>query len=306
MRSELDPTPAQEGSATGASDRGRPAAAASQPTADPTAVTAPTGDPIRAADGSAVLEPQMSRGAAALDVVCPYLRSPGGTWRGTRPQRDHRCWAQSPPAPLSTLTQATLCLTVAHTGCGIYTAELQRRAGELARDRIAPERLSRSRFGALVQPVPLAMDAVGERGLSSAPADRTRLVGAVLIGIVAVVVLSVGIYVLGSQAAPPALIVGLASPSARATVPLPTAPTTLVPSPIPTGAGPPSPSTLPIPTAGPSASPAIAHTYRVKRGDTLRGIALRFGVTKAAVRAVNDLGTPPVLTPGQVINIPAS
>ena len=45
---------------------------------------------------------------------------------------------------------------------------------------------------------------------------------------------------------------------------------------------------------------------RVKRGDTLRGIAQRFGVSRAALLAVNDLGNPPRVSPGQVINIPVA
>ena len=42
----------------------------------------------------------------------------------------------------------------------------------------------------------------------------------------------------------------------------------------------------------------------MKAGDTLGSIARKFGVTKAQLRAVNDLGNPPVLTLGQIINIP--
>ncbi len=327
MRSELDPTPAPEGSATGASvtsgsplDTTTPASGTPSPTGTPMAVApppvgAPPADrisvatlepePTYAAEDVVVPQPEMPRGVAALDVVCPYLRSPDGTWRSTRPLRDHRCWAQSPPAPLSMLTQARLCLTVAHTGCAIYTAELQRRADELARDRIAPERLSASRFGALVQPVPLAMDAPGEHRLPSTPAGRATLVAAALLGLLAVIVLAGGIYVLGSGpgATPP--ILGLASPTAAASVTLPKTSATLGPTPGLTPTAPPPSVTL-TSTPVPLATPAIARRYKVKQGDTLRSIAQRFGVTKAGILAVNDLGSPPVLTPGDTINIPAA
>jgi hypothetical protein len=262
-------------------------------------------DPGYPSGGHAVPPPEVPRGIAALDVVCAYLRSPDGTWRSTRPLRDHRCWAQSPPAPLSTLTQARLCLTVTHTGCAFYTAELQRRADELARDRIAPERLSGSRFGALVQPVPLAMDAPGEHRLPSTPAGRARLAAAGLLGFLLVIVLASGIYVLGSPGATPPLI-GLASPTATRSATLPATPATFAPTPGPTPSATPPPSVAPTATPAPSASPAIARTYKVKQGDTLHSIAQRFGVTKAAILAVNDLGSPPVLTPGQTINIPAA
>jgi LysM repeat protein len=42
----------------------------------------------------------------------------------------------------------------------------------------------------------------------------------------------------------------------------------------------------------------------VKASDTLRRIARRFGVTVDQLLAVNDLGDPPTITPGQSINIP--
>jgi hypothetical protein len=247
----------------------------------------------------------MPHGTAALDVVCPYLRSADGTWRSIRPQRDHRCWAQSPPAALPTLTQEDLCLTTAHTGCPFYGAELQRRAQELARDRIAPERLSRSRFGAMVQPVPLAIDLPGENRFAALPEDRARLVGAALVGILAFVILAGGIYVFASHPAATPPIVGLASPTAIATAPLPTTRSTPATTPRPTRGTTPPPTTAPSLTPGPSTTPAIARTYRVRPGDTLGSIARRFRVTKAALLAVNDLGNPPALTPGQSINIPA-
>ena len=307
MRSELDPTPAPEGSASGASVPSGPPPATTPPPADRTAAATLAAGPTHPADLASAPRPEMPRGTAALDVVCPYLRSPDGTWRRTRPQRDHRCWAQSPPAPLSALTQARLCLTVTHTGCAYYTAELERRADELARDRIAPERLSGSRFGALVQPVPLAMDVPGEHRLPSTPTGRARLVAIALVGILSVAVLAGGIYVLGSGPAATPPIIGRASPTAIASVPLSTTPATLAPTPDQTQRASPPPSVLPTPTPGPSAStPAIARTYKVKPGDTLRSIAQRFGVTKAALLAVNSLGNPPVLTPGDFINIPVA
>jgi LysM repeat protein len=281
MRSELDPTPAPEGNATG------------------------TLEPSHPADAVALPRPEMPRGTAALDVVCPYLRSPDGTWRSARPQRDHRCWAQSPPVPLSTLTQAQLCLTVTHTSCDLYVAELKRRADELARDRIAPERLSGARFGALVHPVPLAIDVPGEHRLPDTPTGRARLVAVALLGVLAVIVLAGGIYVLGSgpSATPP--ILGLASPTIAVSITPPTPRSTVAPTPGSTPRVTPRPTVTPTSTPVPSGTPAIARQYKVMQGDTLRTIAQRFGVTKAAILAVNDLGNPPVLTPGDTINIPA-
>jgi LysM repeat protein len=306
MRSELDPTPAQEGGAADASGESRLPLSPGQPAIDQPGVTIPDPDAIHAADAAAKPPVAMPRGIAALDVVCPYLRSADGTWRRTRPQRDHRCWAQSPPAPLATLTQSRLCLTLAHTGCAIYGAALARRADELTRDRIAPERLSGSRFGALVQPVPLAMDGPSEHRLPTPAEGPARAVAALLIGLLAVVVLAGGIYVFafGSQPALTPPNIGLASHTAEISVVPPTVPASLASIPGATGAATSQASIAPTP--GPSATvPVVTRTYRVKPGDTLRSIAVRFGVTRAALLAVNDLGNPPVLTPGQRISIPA-
>jgi LysM repeat protein len=45
--------------------------------------------------------------------------------------------------------------------------------------------------------------------------------------------------------------------------------------------------------------------YRVRDGDTLRTIADRFGISVRELRAANDLGDPPQLQPGVVIQVPA-
>jgi LysM repeat protein len=45
-------------------------------------------------------------------------------------------------------------------------------------------------------------------------------------------------------------------------------------------------------------------TYVVEEGDTLSKIAVRFGVTIAALQAANDISDPDMLYPGQVLTIP--
>jgi LysM repeat protein len=64
-------------------------------------------------------------------------------------------------------------------------------------------------------------------------------------------------------------------------------------------------------SAGPSGAPSAARspgaagtTYRVKGGDTLSGIAARFGTTVRALKAANALTDAGVIHPGQVIVIP--
>ncbi len=59
------------------------------------------------------------------------------------------------------------------------------------------------------------------------------------------------------------------------------------------------------PTASPGASPSAAPgtSYRVRSGDTLSSIAVRFGVTVKAIKAANGLGAN-LIRPGQVLVIP--
>jgi LysM repeat protein len=45
-------------------------------------------------------------------------------------------------------------------------------------------------------------------------------------------------------------------------------------------------------------------TYVVEEGDTLSKIAVRFGITIAALQAANDISDPDMLYPGQVLKIP--
>ncbi|HEX7593022.1 MAG TPA: LysM domain-containing protein, partial [Anaerolineae bacterium] len=63
----------------------------------------------------------------------------------------------------------------------------------------------------------------------------------------------------------------------------------------------PQPSTPPTPPAQPTQPPAQSATsYTVQSGDTLYGIARKFGVTVAA----NNIANPKLIKPGQVLTIP--
>jgi LysM repeat protein len=65
---------------------------------------------------------------------------------------------------------------------------------------------------------------------------------------------------------------------------------------------------LRVPAAAPS-SPATptssqGKTYVVQQGDTLSKIAVRFGVTVAALQSANNISDPNKVYPGQVLKIP--
>ena len=60
-------------------------------------------------------------------------------------------------------------------------------------------------------------------------------------------------------------------------------------------------------TPGPSdpgASAVATQTYKVKTGDTLVGIAAKFGTTPKAIATLNGITDPTSLHAGQVLKIP--
>jgi hypothetical protein len=61
-----------------------------------------------------------SRGARGWTDICPHLYDVTGTWRATRPTREHRCAAVAPPAPVRTDKQRRHCLVAAHVECPAY------------------------------------------------------------------------------------------------------------------------------------------------------------------------------------------
>jgi LysM repeat protein len=91
----------------------------------------------------------------------------------------------------------------------------------------------------------------------------------------------------------------------------PTPPPTPSPEPSPTAT--PAPTTRPTarPTATPAATPtasptsaATPRTHVVARGETLRVIAARYGVTVESIVALNNLANPDLIVVGQVLLIP--
>ncbi|MGC8633721.1 MAG: LysM peptidoglycan-binding domain-containing protein [Candidatus Limnocylindrales bacterium] len=137
-----------------------------------------------------------------------------------------------------------------------------------------------------------------------------RLVGAATAVLVLLAAAAVVIALLpggGSGPVPAASApVAALAPGATASVPAPSEPAVLESAP----AAPPSarPSTSPraVATALATAPPSLptAATYRVKSGDTLSGIAARFGVSVTDLQRLNGIKDPRLLQAGQVLRIP--
>lgn len=60
------------------------------------------------------------------------------------------------------------------------------------------------------------------------------------------------------------------------------------------------------PTPAPAPAPATSDTYTVVKGDTLSGIAARFGTTYQALAQINGIKDPNKIYPGQVLKIKGS
>jgi len=67
------------------------------------------------------------------------------------------------------------------------------------------------------------------------------------------------------------------------------------PTPVPTATPLPTPTPLPIPTSA---------IYRVQKGDTLRAIAIEFGVSMESIMELNKLDDPNTVMAGQYLLIP--
>ncbi len=238
--------------------------------------------------------------------VCPYLLSADGAWRSTSAARDHRCTAVTPPSPLAAEKQRRLCLTPDHISCATFVAAneamaVARRPVDLRRPiaRTTPLVLDQGR---LVIPMP---------SLTSAPmAGQGALIG--LLGVAFAAVLIARLATGGGGGEAGVLVpVGSTTPGPAATdgavaitqAPATAEPATAAPTEAPAATVEPSPTLVPT---GPSPTPvdATPASYKVKRGDTLSGIAAQFGTTVKVLVELNDIKDPAKLRVGQVIKLP--
>lgn len=171
-----------------------------------------------------------------------------------------------------------------------------------------------------VQPVAPVVRSTRRSGARPARPRPGPVVLALGILLAAVVVAFAFTSLRGGLALPGAVpSAGSAAPSAtpsQAVSPTPTTSPTPTPSPTPTATPLPSATPTPSGTPQPSVPPAFVgmkpcpdapdcYLYRVRSGDTLTGIAQRFGVTKAAIRSLNpEITDPSLIHVGDVIRIP--
>jgi LysM repeat protein len=251
----------------------------------------PDARPVRQAAADA-------RAARSLTRVCPYLATADGGWRSSTVSRDHRCRAVSPPAPLAAEKQRRLCLTGDYPTCATF--EAARAARPVAHDRmpILPRPLART--------APVVLDH-GRLGVTmpAVRADRTT-VQTVLVVLLALAFAAIVLARLTGGEAPagavgsPSVAASSAPGAAGSATPATSRRPTAAPS--SGGSAPPAASDG---GAGPSAAPgATAQTYKVKSGDTLIGIAAKFGTTAKAIAELNGLSDPSSLHSGQVLRIP--
>jgi LysM repeat protein len=263
--------------------------------------------------------------ARAVPDVCPLLQSSDGGWRSAYASRDHRCWAITPPAQLALAKQRQLCLTAGHAGCATYSAAAG--AWSSPGSGSSPRVLEASLLWPAVRATPLALEPSRGR-TGSRPVSPGRAGGQTLL--VALMVLAFLVLVIARTATPsaqgpsssaqgpssstgvPGGVVASASPreatgspgpatsaSASAVPPTPSA------DPEPTSS--PSPASTPAPpkvTPAPTKAPTGTRRYTVQTGDTLSGIAAKFGTTVAAIRAANGIKDPRLIRVGQVLVIP--
>jgi LysM repeat protein len=232
--------------------------------------------------------------------VCPYLASVDGGWRSSTVAREHRCGAVSPPAPLAAEKQRRLCLTHDHVICATYDAA--RAARPVAHDRlpVLPRPIART--------TPVVLDhgriAIGMPAFhSDRPVWQAILIGILAIAFAAVVLTRVtdggtSGSTTGASHSPGQSVTASAAASG-------TAPSQDVSTAGPSGAVDSTPGSGA--SAGPSdpgASAVARQTYKVKTGDTLVGIAAKFGTTPKAIATLNGITDPTSLHAGQVLKIP--
>jgi LysM repeat protein len=259
------------------------------------APTSPDGLPDRQSSGRHPERP-------TTGTVCPYLMAESGGWRSASPNREHRCGAVDPPAPLSADKQRRLCLTLAHQTCPTYGAARGARAAAIA-PGVDPAVLAA--VEAARRPVARSATVILEAPRLTSPrvawpldraVSQAALVGLMLVAFALVAIARLSAGNAGPATSPsPAASVAIGAPSpSSSTEPV------VTPSPL-------SSEVAPSLSVGPSVTPPTTPTYRttyaVRSGDTLAGIAAKFKTTATAIKKLNGL-TNNTIHIGQKLKIP--
>jgi LysM repeat protein len=200
---------------------------------------------------------------------------------------------------LSTEKQRRLCLTLAHQTCPTFGAARAARAAAIAPGvdpavlaAVESARRPVARSTPVILEQPRLIDTRAAWPLDRA-VSQVALVGLMVLAFALVVIarLSAGDGNAASVSPSASAIIAASSPSAT-----------------PFRTPSPSPSVVESsPSIGPGASPTKAPvartTYTVRSGDTLIGIASRFGTTTAAIKKLNKLSSS-TLHVGQKLKIP--
>ena len=271
----------------------------------------PADRPDRPADAATLtssVSPTPSAGPS-VSAICPFLATASGAWRAAFPVSEHRCTAVVPAVRIAPAKQRRLCLAASHETCATYLAALELRASTRGSPSATDARMGRHR------PIPSTTPVLLERPRPALPVPATMQRGVgqlVLVALLAVAFVAIFFARLGSA---PAASPGPTSSASAAIAASPTTPSSpsasavtspsTSPSASPTPVRTPRPSVRPSPHPSPSAGATGAGgTYTVKSGDTLSGIASRFGTTVKALAQLNGLVAPYVIHPGQVLQIP--
>jgi len=226
-----------------------------------------------------------------VDRICPYLAlADDGRTVADGFDPEHRCHALTPPAPLERSRQVQLCLTEAHARCERFgAARTAWLAASSGLPRVAPD-VAFGRTRLVLEPE------AAWRNLTNAPATRVSrpalLVAGAALAVIALLVFSSLLGVLGGAPEDSPTPTPTPSPSVA-----PSVPASVSPSVAETSAAA-SPSLVPVATPEPSQT-----TYVVKEGDTLNSIAVLFGTTAEAIRNANGI-TGDTINVGQVLIIP--
>jgi LysM repeat protein len=86
--------------------------------------------------------------------------------------------------------------------------------------------------------------------------------------------------------------------------PTPTPTIVPTPTPSPSASATPKPTASPTPTPSPTSTPTGTKTYTVKSGDTLSGIASRFGTTSRILMDLNSISNANLIKIGQILKLP--